>query len=61
MFTATAVLCNSVKDCLKLETSQNNYRGILVEIHRGETREITRDLFACGIVGTLQTVTEDQR
>ena len=29
MFTATTVLCNSIKDCLELEISQNSYPGIL--------------------------------
>ena len=28
-FTATTVLCNSIKVCLELEISLNNYRGIL--------------------------------
>ncbi len=47
MFTATTVLCNSFKDCLKLK-SLNNYPGIL-KIHRGEIGEFC--LF--GMLGTL--------
>ena len=38
MFNATTVLCNSIKDCLKQETSQNNYPGIF-KIHQGKIRE----------------------
>ena len=29
MFTATTVLCNSITVCLKLETSETSYPGIL--------------------------------
>ena len=37
LFTGTTVLCNSIKDCLKLEISPNNYPGIL-KIHLGNIR-----------------------
>ena len=37
MFTATTVLCNSIKDFLKLEISQNSYPGI-IKIHHENNR-----------------------
>ena len=45
MFTATFLLCNSFKYCLKLEISRNNFPGI-VTIHQGENREISQN-FVC--------------
>ena len=33
MFTATTVLCDSIKNCLELEISRNNYPGIF-KIHQ---------------------------
>ena len=39
IFTPTTVFCNSMKDCVKLEISTNNYPGIL-KIHQGKIREL---------------------
>ena len=35
---ATTVVCNDIKDCLKLEICRINYPGIL-KIHKGNIRE----------------------
>ena len=40
MFTETTGLCNSIKDCLKLEMSQNNDPEFL-PIHQGKVREMS--------------------
>ena len=48
MFTATAVLCSSIKVCLQPEISRNNYPGIL-KIHQGNIK----DLCLLEMLGTL--------
>ena len=45
MFTAATVPYNSIKDCLKLEISRNNYLGIL-KILQEKIRKISGILFA---------------
>ena len=51
MFAATTVLCNSIKDCLKLGISQNSFIGNL-NIHQGKSREFC----LLEMLGTLYNV-----